>query len=55
MSGLTVRFLGMRGSIPTPDNQTEKYGGNTTCLELRYGNTLIVCDADNGIRAISQE
>ena len=34
MSELTVRFWGTRGSIPTPGRQTEKYGGNTTSIEL---------------------
>ena len=45
MSELTVRFWGTRGSIPTPGRQTEKYGGNTTCVELRHGGTRIVLDA----------
>jgi phosphoribosyl 1,2-cyclic phosphodiesterase len=50
MSGLTVRFWGTRGSIPTPGRHTEKYGGNTTCLEVRHGNTVVVLDAGSGIR-----
>ena len=50
MSGLTVRFWGTRGSIPTPGRQTEKYGGNTTCVELRHGGTAVVLDAGSGIR-----
>ena len=50
MSGLTVRFWGTRGSIPTPGRHMEKYGGNTTCVELRHGGTSIVLDAGSGIR-----
>jgi phosphoribosyl 1,2-cyclic phosphodiesterase len=50
MSGLTVRFWGTRGSIPTPGRHTEKYGGNTTCLELRCQDTVLVLDAGSGIR-----
>ena len=50
MSGLTVRFWGTRGSIPTPGRHTEKYGGNTTCVELRHGGTAVVLDAGSGIR-----
>ena len=41
MSGLTVRFWGTRGSIPTPGRSTEQYGGNTTCVELRHGETVV--------------
>ncbi len=48
--GLTVRFWGARGSIPTPGPQTEKFGGNTTCLEVRCGDTCVVIDAGSGIR-----
>jgi phosphoribosyl 1,2-cyclic phosphodiesterase len=46
----TVRFWGTRGSIPTSGCQTEKHGGNTPCLEVRYGDTLVVLDAGSGIR-----
>lgn len=53
MSGLTVTFWGTRGSIPTPGRSTEKYGGNTTCLELRCEDTLVVIDAGSGIRPLS--
>jgi ribonuclease Z len=49
-NGLTVRFWGTRGSIPTPGPHTEKYGGNTTCLEVRCGGTLVIFDAGSGIR-----
>ena len=52
MSGLTVRFWGTRGSIPTPGRHTEKYGGNTTCLEVRHGETVVVLDAGSGIRQL---
>jgi ribonuclease Z len=49
MSELTVRFWGTRGSIPTPGRHAEKYGGNTTCLEVRHGDTRVVLDAGSGI------
>ncbi len=53
MAAMTVRFWGTRGSIPTPGKQTEKFGGNTTCVEIRYGGTIIVIDAGSGIRDLS--
>jgi len=49
---MTVRFWGTRGSIPTPGRKTEKYGGNTTCLEVRAGDTVLVLDAGSGIREL---
>lgn len=52
MSDLTVRFWGTRGSIPTPGWNTRKYGGNTTCIEVRYEDTLLVIDAGSGIREL---
>jgi len=53
MSVMSVRFWGTRGSIPTPGRQTEKFGGNTTCVEIRHEDTIIVIDAGSGIREMS--
>ena len=49
---LLVTFWGTRGSIPTPGRLTEKYGGNTTCVEVRCGDELILFDAGSGIREL---
>ena len=32
---MKVRFWGVRGSIPSPGPATARYGGNTTCIEVR--------------------
>lgn len=45
-----IKFWGTRGSIPTPGPHTLKYGGNTSCVEVRCGNELIILDAGTGIR-----
>lgn len=45
-----VRFWGTRGSLPTPGPNTQRYGGNTPCTELRVGDELIVVDAGTGLR-----
>lgn len=50
-----VRFWGVRGSIPTPGPSTMKYGGNTTCIEVRADGQLIVLDAGTGIRALGRQ
>ena len=32
---VNVTFWGVRGSIPTPGADTQRWGGNTACLEVR--------------------
>lgn len=50
-----VRFWGTRGSIPAPGHATRKFGGNTSCVEIRVGDTLLVCDAGTGIRELGMD
>jgi phosphoribosyl 1,2-cyclic phosphodiesterase len=50
--GFRVTFWGTRGSIPTPGPATRVYGGNTSCVELRAGPTLLICDAGTGLREL---
>lgn len=54
---MQLRLWGVRGSIPVPGPQTVRYGGNTACLELRYGpeNKLIIVDAGSGIKALGDK
>ncbi len=53
---MKLKFWGVRGSIPSPDPETNKYGGNTTCLEIRTNNNdLIVIDGGTGIHKLAQE
>ena len=52
MSDMFVRFWGVRGSIPTPGPRTRRYGGNTSCVEVRIGDTLLVFDAGTGMREL---
>jgi phosphoribosyl 1,2-cyclic phosphodiesterase len=55
VSGPTiVRFWGVRGSIPTPGIQTAMFGGNTSCVEVRVGDQILILDAGSGIRALGQ-
>jgi phosphoribosyl 1,2-cyclic phosphodiesterase len=49
---LSVRFWGVRGSIPAPGPQTQKYGGNTPCVEVRADDTLMVFDLGTGARSL---
>lgn len=54
-SALTVRFWGVRGSIPTPGPETVEYGGNTSCVELRCGPERLILDAGSGLRRLGLE
>jgi len=47
-----VKFWGVRGSIPTPGPGTAYYGGNTSCVEVRSGDEIIILDAGTGLRAL---
>ena len=47
-----LRFWGTRGSIAVPSPETLRYGGNTTCVELRADGEIIVLDAGSGIRPL---
>lgn len=52
---MKFRFWGVRGSIPSPGPHTIRYGGNTTCIEVRTdADTLIVLDGGTGIFALAQ-
>ncbi len=50
-----VRFWGTRGSIPTPANTVKKYGGNTSCVEIRTDDALFICDGGTGLREFGVE
>jgi phosphoribosyl 1,2-cyclic phosphodiesterase len=52
---MKVRFWGVRGSIASPGPHTVRYGGNTTCIEIRTDdNELLILDAGTGIFPLSQ-
>jgi phosphoribosyl 1,2-cyclic phosphodiesterase len=53
---MRVRFWGVRGSLPVPGRKTERYGGNTSCVEVRSASgTRVVVDAGTGIRKLGKE
>src|SRR5438309_3127016 len=51
-SSTRLKLWGVRGSIPVPGPATVRYGGNTTCVEVRADGELIVLDAGSGIRGL---
>jgi len=50
-----IRFWGVRGSIPVPGKSTVRYGGNTSCVEVRADSEIIILDAGSGIRLLGLE
>ena len=53
---MKIQFWGVRGSIPVPGQQTNRYGGNTSCVEVRpRGGPSIILDAGTGIRKLGKE
>src|ERR1043165_7903802 len=50
-----VKFWGTRGSLPTPSSWTRVYGGNTPCVEVRFDDTVFICDAGSGIRELGKD
>lgn len=49
---MSVRFWGVRGSIPCPGPNTVRYGGNTSCVEVKCGDHRLVFDAGSGLRML---
>ncbi len=52
---MLVKFWGVHGSLPRPGPSTLKYGGNTACVEVRHGDTLIIFDSGTGIRELGDD
>jgi len=52
---MLVRFWGTRGSLAKPGPDTVRYGGNTSCIEVRSSSgTLVVIDCGTGAHGLGQ-
>ena len=49
-----ISFWGVRGSIPTPGQDTVGVGGNTSCVEVRADGEHIIFDAGSGLRPLGR-
>src|SRR5690606_42043792 len=47
-----VRFWGVRGSIAVGSPDVMRYGGTTSCLEIRRGRHLLIMAAGTGVCAL---
>jgi phosphoribosyl 1,2-cyclic phosphodiesterase len=53
---MKVTFWGTRGSQATPGEETVRYGGNTSCVEVRAAaDSTVVLDAGTGLRRLGLE
>ncbi|SLN20129.1 MBL fold metallo-hydrolase [Oceanibacterium hippocampi] len=50
-----VRFWGVRGSIACSAPNVCKYGGNTSSLEIRCGDHILMFDAGSGMRYLGND
>jgi phosphoribosyl 1,2-cyclic phosphodiesterase/CheY-like chemotaxis protein len=53
---ITVRFWGVRGSIPTASREAVGYGGNTPCVEVRLSGVedIYIWDGGTGLRELGR-
>lgn len=49
-----MKFWGVRGTLPTPGTRTIRYGGQTSCVEVRCGEHLLIFDAGTGIYPLGE-
>src|SRR5579859_1112818 len=52
---MLVRFWGVRGSTPTPQSENLRYGGNTSCVEVRLNGHIYVFDCGTGFRNLGKQ
>src|SRR5437870_13537288 len=52
---MRIKFWGVRGSTPTPQPENLRYGGNTSCVEVRFGDSLFIFDCGTGFRSLGQQ
>jgi len=52
---MRIKFWGVRGSTPTPQAENLRYGGNTSCVEVRLGDQIYIFDCGTGFRVLGRE
>ncbi len=49
---MKISLWGVRGSIPNSGPETNKYGGNTSCLSVYHEGCLLVLDGGSGLQRL---
>jgi phosphoribosyl 1,2-cyclic phosphodiesterase len=52
---MRLKFWGVRGSTPTPQAENLRYGGNTSCVEVRFGDNIYIFDCGTGFRVLGHQ
>jgi len=52
---MVLRFWGVRGSTPTPQSENLRYGGNTSCVEVRINGAIYIFDCGTGFRNLGKQ
>lgn len=53
---MEIKIYGCRGSLPTPGPATQRYGGNTTCIEVRSASgEVAIIDAGSGLHNLGKD
>ena len=52
---MRVKFWGVRGSTPTPQAENLRYGGNTSCVEVRVNGQMYIFDCGTGFRNLGKQ
>jgi len=50
-----LKFWGVRGFIPTLGSTTVRYCGNTSCIEVRADDQIIILDGGTGLRPLGRQ
>ena len=50
----SIKFWGVRGSVPTPGAATAFYGGNTPCIEILADQQRFIFDGGTGLRMLGE-
>jgi phosphoribosyl 1,2-cyclic phosphodiesterase len=51
---MKINVWGCRGSLPSPDPENYKYGGNTSCVQVTHEDTCIILDGGSGIQRLGK-
>lgn len=51
-TAFAIKFWGVRGQVPTPGQETYRFGGNTPCLEMDVGGNRLIFDGGTGLRVL---
>ena len=51
---MRITIWGCRGSLASPGRHTVRYGGNTSCIEVRHADGFLIIDAGTGLRPLGE-